>query len=442
MDARVLAISPEAPGTHMSGPAIRYWQIAQALAAEHAVTLAVPGAPALETSHMKIAGYDRRAGAELRGYAAEADVLLCTGLTLYRYPFLRDQPQPMVVDLYDPFLLENLEIHSALPLTEQTAHHRMNISVLSEQLQRGDFFICASEAQRDFWLGMLAANGRLNPLTFGADRTLRRLIDVAPFGVPETPPVQQQRRLKGKHPGIRETDQVIYWGGGLWEWFDPLTAIRAMAAVTAHHPNTKLFFAGVRHPNSDVPPMRMAAAAQALSDDLGLTGRSVFFNDWVPYAERGDYLLEANLGISLHFEHIETRFSYRTRLLDYVWAGLPMVITRGDALGVLAEAHGLARSVPPGDVPAVAQVILHWLDQPDGRAVVAPRAQALAADLRWSKVIAPLAAFCRAPRRAADQAPVSRPRLNPTLLAKGWHSLRARGLRGLWRDVRLYLNLR
>ena len=28
---------------------------------------------------------------------------------------------------------------------------------------RGDFFVCASERQRDYWLGMLAAEGRITP---------------------------------------------------------------------------------------------------------------------------------------------------------------------------------------------------------------------------------------------------------------------------------------
>jgi glycosyltransferase involved in cell wall biosynthesis len=187
--------------------------------------------------------------------------------------------------------------------------------------------------------------------------------------------------------------------------------------------------------------MRMASAAQSLSAELGLTGRIVFFNDWVPYAERAGYLLDADIGLSLHFDHIETRFSFRTRLLDYIWGGLPMVLTRGDALSALAEARGLARTVAPESVDEVAQAIQHWLDRPGERAAVAGRAQRLAAELSWSRAVAPLAAFCRAPARAPDSAAPEQPRVYAGLLAKAWSSLRARGLRGLWRDIRLYLNL-
>ncbi|NJP07416.1 MAG: glycosyltransferase family 4 protein, partial [Chloroflexaceae bacterium] len=68
----------------------------------------------------------------------------------------------------------------------------------------------------------------------------------------------------------------------------------------------------------------------ALADELGLRDTTVFFNDhWVPYTERGRYLLEADIGISTHLEHIETRFAFRTRVLDYIWAGLPMVVSDG-----------------------------------------------------------------------------------------------------------------
>ena len=38
-----------------------------------------------------------------------------------------------------------------------------DLSLRSELLQEGDPLICASEMQRDFWLAMVAANGRISP---------------------------------------------------------------------------------------------------------------------------------------------------------------------------------------------------------------------------------------------------------------------------------------
>ena len=39
------------------------------------------------------------------------------------------------------------------------------------------------------------------------------------------------------------------------------------------------------------------------------------------------YLTEADAGVSTHHEHIETTYSFRTRILDYLWASLPIVAT-------------------------------------------------------------------------------------------------------------------
>ncbi len=443
MPTRLLIISHEAPGERMSGPAIRYWQLAHALAAHGPVMLAVPGAPLLTSTTVQLAGYDRATGHGLAALLAACDVYLVAGYLLRHYPALARAPQPCVVDLYDPFVLENLEIHVDRPLPDQAAQHRVDLAVQVELLARGDFFVCASEQQRDFWLGMLSGAGRLNPYTFAADPTLRALIDVVAFGVPDAPPTQQRAALKGVVPGIAATDQVLYWGGGLWEWFDPLTAVRAVAALAPRWPALRLFFAGTRHPNPAVPPVRRVAETRALSDQLGLTGRHVFFGaDWVPYAERANYLLDADVALSLHHDHVETRFSFRTRLLDYLWTGRPMVLTTGDKLGAEFAAQGLARLVPPGDVAAVAAAVEAWLQTPAAElAALKKNAQAAAQARAWSQVVTPLVAFCRAPHAAPDRlAPAAPPRLSLGLVGQAWHTLRTRGLAAVLRDIRLYLN--
>lgn len=92
----------------------------------------------------------------------------------------------------------------------------------------------------------------------------------------------------------------------------------------------------------------MATEARRLAGELGLVGSHVFFNEgWVPYDKRQSYLLEADLGVSTHLDHLETAFSFRTRILDYIWASLPIVTTEGDALADLVTGEGLGSSVPP-----------------------------------------------------------------------------------------------
>ena len=72
------------------------------------------------------------------------------------------------------------------------------LAVQNAQLDAGDFFICASEAQRDFWIGTLHSRGRINPRTYADDPTLRRLIDVVPFGLPDEPSNMPRRARAGR----------------------------------------------------------------------------------------------------------------------------------------------------------------------------------------------------------------------------------------------------
>jgi glycosyltransferase involved in cell wall biosynthesis len=301
--------------------------------------------------------------------------------------------------------LEQLEQAKDLGPAGREVSVRETTRVLNDQLRRADFLLCASEKQRDFWLGQLAGQGRVNPALYDEDASLDSLIAVVPFGIGDEPPVQRRHAIRGAVPGIGPDDKVILWGGGIYNWFDPLTLVRAVDAMRVAHPDVRLFFLGLKHPNPDVPDMKVAWQTRQLADELGLTDRHVFFNEgWVPYAERADYLLDADLGVSTHFHHIETAFSFRTRILDYLWAGLPIVATAGDTFGTLIEEHRLGRVVPAEDVDALRSALEAMLY--DDAAVAEARANVrqFAAGFHWSQVLAPLVAFCRSPRRAADLA--------------------------------------
>jgi hypothetical protein len=128
----------------------------------------------------------------------------------------------------------------------------------------------------------------------------------------------------------------------------------------------------------------------------------------VPYDQRARYLVEADLGVSTHCDHLETHFSFRTRMLDYIWAGLPIVCTRGDFFAGVVESRGAGLTVPPGDVTALSRAIADLLDDPAKTTDARARLQALREELRWSTVVAPLARYCAQPAFAADRAPAMR----------------------------------
>jgi len=452
----VLIISHDHVGKNMAGPAIRCWEIANALGKTCDVTLATPGHHNTVLTHAssaKIRGYQSRD--DMADLAADADVILVSGYLLRDYPCLLQAGKLLVADLYDPFTLENLIIHTSRPLPDRVTTHKRDMEVVRQQLKAADFFICASERQRDFWVGVLLALGRLNPHTYDDDETLHKLIDVVPFGIPSTPPQRSKRVLKGVHSKIRETDRVILWGGGIWDWFDPRTLIRAMARIVEQRDDVRLFFMGITHPNPLIPEMKATVEAIQLSKELGLHNEFIFFNEWVPYEERQNYLLEADIGVSLHLDHIETRFSFRTRLLDYIWAGIPIVATRGDCVSALVERYQLGRVVDYEHVAQVTEALLELLDTPDLRETCQPHFREVGDRLTWEKAVEPLVNFCANPHFASDKAvlgsysPSTSPgratvELTPwwMLPSKVWEVFRHDGLRILCRETRNYLILR
>jgi glycosyltransferase involved in cell wall biosynthesis len=386
----------------MAGPAIRAWEIARALSTAHDVRLAsTVGASVTQDAFDVVFA----AGAALRPHAEWAEVVLVQGHILRSHPWLKDLDVIIVADIYDPLHLEQLEQGKDLPDADRLAVAIDAVEVMNDQMERADYMVCASEKQRDFWLGQLAGLARINPVTYDHDQTLRSLIDVAPFGVSDDPPRRSGPGIRGVVDGIGDDDRIILWGGGIYNWFDPITLIRAVGEIASRHEDVRLFFLGVKHPNPDVPQMQMEVRARELAAELGLLDSVVFFNEtWVPYEHRANFLLDADIGVSTHFEHIETAFSFRTRILDYFWAGLPVVCTEGDNMAELVGSHDLGRVVPEQDVAALTAALEHFLYDEVSRRTTAARVAEFARTITWSASLGPLLQFFDEPRVAPDRA--------------------------------------
>jgi glycosyltransferase involved in cell wall biosynthesis len=399
---KVLVCTPDSLGVRMAGPAIRALEIAKVLSRDCEVRL-ISTQRVDELSHEDFA-IEYADDAALRGHADWSDAVVFQGHVLASHPWLSDPAYVLVADIYDPMHLEVLEQTRYLEPADREHVSAMTTEVLNAQMERADFLLCASEKQRDFWLGQLAALGRINPRTYDADNTLRSLLGVAPFGIGDEGPVRRRHGIKGTVPGIEETDKVVIWGGGIYNWFDPLTLIHAVNRLAEHRPDLRLFFLGVKHPNPNVPEMEVSFKAHALAAELGLLDRVVFFNDgWVAYDERADFLLDADLGVSTHFDHLETVYSFRTRILDYLWSGLPIVATDGDTFAPIIREHGLGRVVAPEDVDGLAAALEECIYGDGESARLRRNVAEYAEQMRWSNVLRPLVEFCRAPRPAPDR---------------------------------------
>jgi glycosyltransferase involved in cell wall biosynthesis len=349
----------------MTSSGIRSRHLALELSMHFDVTLAAPEPAAVPD--VRVVSYREAASSSF-------DVVVAQSLPpALQRPILRSGAR-LIFDLYIPVLAEALAAGSLVAKPHRRLLARAGVDAQRLALAWGDAFVCASDRQRDYWLGALAAMDRLTEDVYVRDRTLRHFIDVVPFGVPSNPP---QKRSKVLERFASDNDRVLLWAGGIPQWLDPETPIRAMLRLPE---NVKLVFLA---PEPPAP----AGAAAGLARELGLIDRRVFFNDgWVPYADRGDWLLSADVGVSAHRDSLEARLSFRTRILDHFWAGLPTVTSTGDVLADLVVERDLGHAAAPADVEGYADAVAEVLRTH----TPSERFDAVRRDLAWPRVVEPL----------------------------------------------------
>jgi GT2 family glycosyltransferase len=402
--SRLLIITDETIGLKMKDPAIRAWEMACALSEQFEVMLAAPGEPSRQYPGLRVVGYeaDDPGHAGLEPYLTNADVVLVTGRSFARIPRLQNLGRPTIMDLSEPFDLQDWArslVTEEQRLADIDVQQRAHLQL--EGLM-GDLFICSGERQRDFWLGMLLACGRVNRVTYDQDPTLRALIDVVPFGLPSTPPYKTRAALKGVHPGITPDDKLLLWNCELGPPLDPLTLVDALAQVVTVRADVRLFLAVGR--NSDLDTEGSVLAYEETlrrCRELGLLDRYVFLGDQIPYDDRGNYLMEADLAISIRRPGLESRFASDRCLVDCIWAGLPAIGTAGDPLSETMVKYGLARTVPARRSDLLATTIVEMLAD-EARDRVDEEVQTLRDKLCWIRNVEPIANFMKRVTFAPD----------------------------------------
>ncbi|MCL4376999.1 MAG: hypothetical protein M1409_01255 [Actinobacteria bacterium] len=391
---RMLIISYDIVGRQMAGPGIRFYEFSKILSNYIDVTLAAPNKIDIDTEGFKTIFYDVSNYRNLKKYAETCDIILIQGYILYYFPFLKNFRGKIIVDLYNPFNLESLEMYRNSSMAERLRIDKNNIDLLKFQLSVGDFFICASEKQRNYWLGMLNAMGRVNPYSYDSDNTMRKLIDVVPFGIPSIPPRHTGEAIKKVMPGVKDEDMIILWGGGIWNWLDPITIIKAIWEKYLNRKDIKLVFSGIKHPDPKLPEMKKCIDAINLSKELELFDKNVFFNEWVPYEIRQNFLLESNIGVSIHQERIETEFSFRTRVMDYIWAKLPIITTEGDSIAKIVKEENIGEVVKYENTHQLAKVIESMLVNRSLKEIYKKNLEKIIPRFHWENVTRPLVEYC------------------------------------------------
>jgi hypothetical protein len=385
MPRRVLVVTEDPLGEMLGGAAIRAFETARCLTDVAEVTLAAPGSEPPGLAPVTHAPFELEDPRALRPLLREADVVIMRPPSTVMAGWLRRSSARIVFDLCDPLPLDILEAQASAPREQQILWHTIALDHFLSALRTGHHFICSGRRQRDLYVGALLGLRLIHPAAYAADPTFRTFLERVPFGIPANPP----ERVTGAGPRGRlgADAQILLWNGGIWNWLDPCTAVEATVKAAERCPRVRLLFMFSK--GGDGPAQREARAARELAQRLGALDRLVFFNEEdISYRERASWLMDADCIVSTHFDHLEAEFSFRTRLLDCFWAGVPAVCTDGDELSELIEEHDGGVTVPPGDVDAVAEGIVEVLG--NGRDAYRERLQAAGTHLTWPRVVEPL----------------------------------------------------
>ncbi len=374
--SRVLLVCPERLGPGLpAGVGIRFVEFARVLVVDgHDVTVLSADGGDVTGCSVHVTTPET-----IRDNSVASDVIVVQG-HVANDVFAHGATRPTVVDLYDPYLVENFHYFDEHGREVFDHDH----ATLMRSLTRGDLFLCASEAQRLFYLGMLAATRRLNPLAFESDHMLASLIAIAPFGVPP------QRQVPDK-----PTTSPALLFGGIYDWYDPVLAIEAVAEARELIPGLTLTF--TRHPNADITPQGLAAKAERFVGDRGYMD-FVAFEPWVPYVERVPFYDRFNASILTFPTSLETDLAMRTRVLDYLWAGLPVITSPGRGTDELVERYDAGVIVHEQTAGAFASAIRKMFSRGAVVREMTEGAVSFASEFQWERTLQPLRSFCQAPR--------------------------------------------
>ncbi|HET9227307.1 MAG TPA: glycosyltransferase family 4 protein [Thermoanaerobaculia bacterium] len=371
---RVALVSSEPIRPRMAGIGIRYFELARRLPERGIDVVLVSPAEPEETAELlpdtEIRRFERGRLAEI---LKDCDAAVAQG-QLANDVVVELPDLPVAIDLYDPWLIENLSYTATLGLDPYRNDHATWVL----QMSRGDFFLCSSEEQKTFYLGFLTALGRINPEKLDVDS----LIAPVPFGVPgELPPHQPVL------PPPAEGERRLLFGG-LYDWYDPWTLLDALKDLD----NWTLLL--IRNPNAEGTPQRLLGEVEARCRKLGWWGSRVKTLDWVPAERRYDLLRDVDLLVAPHTPSLETRLSLRTRFLDALAAGCPVITSEGGTMSQLLREHDAGWVVAPKDSKALAAALREVLS-----GVRREGARELLEAFTWDRALEPLVRFCQDPKR-------------------------------------------
>ena len=257
--------------------------------------------------------------------------------------------QMLILDCYVPIYVE-VSARRSLDRIGEFKNYLNDTRSWNANLERGNLLLCANEAQKNFYLGILYSRTENNPINYEfSDNVI-----IAPFGFDEK--IVENSRPAQQHLKNRSDIIKLLWFGGVYPWFDISSLIQAVKLVRSTTPCT-LTIVGARNPFNSHPDfikisqqVEKMASSEEFSDFLIL-------EDWISYDKRFEWYKSADLLITLNQPGIENLFAWRTRVVDYLASGTRFATNGGDPLSEKLIKIGLASRIDTSSAKALAITI-------------------------------------------------------------------------------------
>ncbi len=381
---RILAVTTSPlpyPGNITDGPGYRMWGLLRGLAADHDVRVlslyesfhkGERGLDAVMCHNIRIERPSATPGA-VRRYLREWDPdVLFAPWSSALFVGNSNRDLPTVLDYVGPGLLE-----------EFVRAGRVPVSLLHLQLESfwaGDYFITTTQRERYYLLGLLAASRRLSVGDFSRDDPLIRVVRMVP--PPDAAPTQ---------PLIPRVDHalVVLVAGAFLPWYDYGRLERTIQDLEAESDLRFLVVGG--NPRDQEGTDAILNRLRPLEEKGRLQ-----LHGLVPFEARGGLYASADVGLLVPPASVEDELSARTRTVDYLWAGLPILTPGRDEYSEIALAAGTAFRYDESDLADVLRGLAR-----DRQRVGTARARIpslLAGPFNLKTAIEPIRAFLDSPQ--------------------------------------------
>ncbi len=212
-----------------------------------------------------------------------------------------------------------------------------------------DIFSCVSKRQEYALIGELGAAGRLNKYTSGYDFST-----VIPCGMPQTDFEHKKNVIRGLC-GISDEDFVVLWTGGYNTWTDVDTLFKGLEIAISKNSRIKFVSTGGEIPEQDMntyPKFLEMIAGSKFKDNF-------IMNGWIAGEDVPNYYFEADIGINIDKNIYEVKFGSKSRILDWMRAGLCVLSSNVCELTEIMQNEKAGYTFLPQDPVDLAEKILY-----------------------------------------------------------------------------------